>query len=617
MDISEELLSLLTEEGADALAAFVGENSSDNSLVYQSLFYVLSKGIEFVLPTLLSASFGDPTAFTLGLIRRDLSNIQKDLDYFREIPFHQIQYLIEEVEHDVEDVENHFDAYEKFKLIERKSIEAIFSSKNFKNKVKAAEICVLAKSYIKRFNQDTREFDQLHELDDSRKKSLASQMLKLLNEFVSMPEYLEAKEKAKEAWFRFEHTRRENHSIVDQVDDLKISIYVNSVLCLPTIQECRTYLLDDEPVLVKTWNLSTTWIPEGERQALETSLAREDVVGLFNVEDVEDIDEYGEWIINVSELQQNIEDDETDYDVSDHESDREQDEDDDVTCGQLPKYFIQVSSDEDLSENEDEVEEEEEEDDQSSRGRQVSIHDESTVQTLGSRRDLFRVYTDLDGVIFIKAGMKCKLFMNSQPVEESSVVKDAWRIDDPPEHMRLEFLIMKEDLKMTRTMSIRKLNLTEELGQELIGLLSGLSRLSNQRAAACLHNGTITKITWSVPYSEVVEALVSERDIQSPLFQPLPLDDSQPSFKLIVDGRCRKIGMKKYCWTKQEGTLVAGMVIWNNDSNTINAIGPLKTLSRTVKDLQIKCIDWDVDETEANYLKMDIFFFSLLTNELE
>jgi len=110
---------------------------------------------------------------------------------------------------------------------------------------------------------------------------------------------------------------------------------------------------------------------------------------------------------------------------------------------------------------------------------------------------------------------------------------------------------------------------------------------------------------------------MSERDIQSPLFQPLPLDDSQPSFKLIVDGRCRKIGMKKYCWTKQEGTLVAGMVVWNNDSDTINAIGPLKTLSRNVKDLQIKCIDWDVDETESNYLKMDIFFFSFLTNESE
>ena len=153
---------MLTEEGTDVLAAYVGENSLDNSLVYQSLFYVLSKGVEFVLPTLLSASFGDPTAFTLGLIRRDISRIQKDLDYFREIPFHQIKYLIEEVKEDCADEENHYDAYEKFKQIERKSIEAIFSSKKFEHKIKAAEISFLAKSYIKRFNHETRVFDELH-----------------------------------------------------------------------------------------------------------------------------------------------------------------------------------------------------------------------------------------------------------------------------------------------------------------------------------------------------------------------------------------------------------------------------------------------------------------------
>ena len=129
LELSEELIELLAEEGTDVLAAYIGENACDNSLVYQSLFYVLSKGIEFVLPTLLSASFGDPTAFTLGLIRRDINRIQKDLDYFREIPFHQIKYLIEEVQHDLDDEENHFDAYEKFRLIERKSIESIFSSK--------------------------------------------------------------------------------------------------------------------------------------------------------------------------------------------------------------------------------------------------------------------------------------------------------------------------------------------------------------------------------------------------------------------------------------------------------------------------------------------------------
>ena len=85
-----------------------------------------------MLPTILSASFGDPSAFALGLIRypagqklninlnnekiklstviklsvdtltvrsffrRDLGRIQKDLDAFREIPFQTIQFLVEE-----------------------------------------------------------------------------------------------------------------------------------------------------------------------------------------------------------------------------------------------------------------------------------------------------------------------------------------------------------------------------------------------------------------------------------------------------------------------------------------------------------------------------------------
>jgi len=606
--LSEELLSLLAEEGTDVLAAFVGENSSDNSLVYQSLFYVLSKGVEFVLPTLLSASFGDPTAFTLGLIRRDISNIQKDLDYFREIPFHQIQYLIDEVKHDCEDEENHFDAYEKFKHLERKSIEAVFSSKKFENKVKAAEICVLAKSYIKRFNQDSRTFDELHDLDDSRKKSLACQMLKLLNEFVAMPEYLDAKEKAKEAWYRLEHSRRENHSIVDQVDELKISIYTNSVLCLPSIQESRTYLLDEEPVLVKTWSLNLSWIPEGERHAIETSLARDDVVGLFNLDDVEDIDEFGEWVIDVNDLDPNDED-QDDYENVTSESSSDNDEDDENIL-QLPKYFMQKSSDENLSDNEDEIEDVDlltERTDE----RQISVHEENNVQSFGSRRDSFRIYTDLNGVVYIKAGLKCKLFLNNEPVEESCVVQSAWRIDEPPEHLRLEFLIMKEDLKLTRSMSVRKLNMTEDMGLELINLLTGPSESCKQRAEHCLHNGTITKLQWSVPYSQVVESLLSERDIQSPLFQPLPIDDDQPCFKVILDGRRRKIGIKKYYWTRHQSLLVAGMIVWNDDDiGTINAIAGLKTLSRNVKDLQLKSIDWDIDMTEAKYLKIDVFFFS-------
>ena len=76
----------------DYITGRVGEEAGDNSLLYQALHFLitkvalptlslltssktckaihfLSKGVDFVLPTILSASFGDPSAFTLGLIR--------------------------------------------------------------------------------------------------------------------------------------------------------------------------------------------------------------------------------------------------------------------------------------------------------------------------------------------------------------------------------------------------------------------------------------------------------------------------------------------------------------------------------------------------------------------
>ena len=620
LELSEELIELLAEEGTDVLAAYIGENACDNSLVYQSLFYVLSKGIEFVLPTLLSASFGDPTAFTLGLIRRDINRIQKDLDYFREIPFHQIKYLIEEVQHDLDDEENHFDAYEKFRLIERKSIESIFSSKKFEHKIKAAEISILAKSYIKRFNQDSRTFEELFELEEAKRKSLASQMMKLLTEFENMPEYIDAKESSKDAWYRLEHKRRENHSIVDQVDNLKISVYTNSVLCLPAIQESKVYLWDDNPVLVKSWKLFRSWIPEGERQALETSLTRDDLSLLFSAEDTDVMDEFGEfnWIFGTgSDDEESVE---QDQDEGSSNSDEEESSDEE-TFSKLPKYFIDKTDDENLSENEDEVNEEDLEEEASSRPASsmslmssVSIYEQNSVEVFGTRFDPFRIYTNLYGTVFIKSGLKCKLFLNGEVQEESDVVQNAWRIDEPSENLRLEFLIRRENLRSINNMSVRRLNLTEKVGMELIDLLSGNYHCSG-RARMCLHGGTISLVQWSVPYSEVHDALETERDIQSPLFQPLPLDGNQPYFKAIIDGRSRKAAIKKFGWTSDQNQLVAGIIVWNTESGAINTVGRLKTLSRKVKDLQMRDIDWDglsSCEAENKMIRMDIFFFSFI-----
>ena len=77
-EISTEILTLLLEEGTDVLASFMGEAVNENSLAYQSLHYVLTKGIEFILPTVLSASFGDPSGRSVRLQSRTTSLLMAD-----------------------------------------------------------------------------------------------------------------------------------------------------------------------------------------------------------------------------------------------------------------------------------------------------------------------------------------------------------------------------------------------------------------------------------------------------------------------------------------------------------------------------------------------------------
>ena len=605
------MLTLLLEEGTDVIATFMGETVNENSLAYQSLHYVLTKGIEFILPTVLSASFGDPSAFTLGLIRRDLSKIQKDLDYFREIPFHQIKYLIEEVEVDCEDEANHFDAYEKFKVIERKSIEAIFSSKKFENKIKAAQIAILAKSYIKRFDLDSGVFLDLSQIDKAKKKSLAIQMQRLLSEFVQMAEYRDALEKSKDAWYRLDSTRRENHAIVDQVDELKRSVFTNSVLCLDTVRPARTPLVHGVPVLVKTIILHKDWIPEGERHALELTLTEEDLALLFSVDDG-DIEEYEEFGENNGEG----EEDEEEHEEEEERTDGDDEDDADCSSGSEDGYDLKNlfmdSEDENLSEDEDEEStdfENETEVDDEIVCRKSSVFDKTSIETLGLRNDPIRIYTNLNGSVFIKAGLKCKLFVNRSVLEESEVVQNAWMIEEPPDRLKLEFLVHKERLISRRNIALKKLNLTEQMGLELIDILSGPNTASVSRARRSLFTGTISLVQWTLPWPEVEEALDTERDIQSPLFQPLPIDANQPYLKAIVDGRMKKIGIKKFGWTKTDNTLVAGMMVWDPDKDIVNQIGPLRTLQGNVKDLQMKNIVWE-DLQDCRNCRVDIFLFS-------
>lgn len=611
-EISTEMLTLLLEEGTDVIASFMGETVNENTLAYQSLHYVLTKGIEFILPTVLSASFGDPSAFTLGLIRRDLSKIQKDLDYFREIPFHQIRYLIEEVEVDCEDEANHFDAYEKFKVIERKSIEAIFSSKKFENKIKAAQIAILAKSYIKRFDLESGVFLDLNLIDKAKKKSLAIQMQRLLSEFVQMAEYQDALEKSKDAWYRLDSTRRENHAIVDQVDELKRSVFTNSVLCLDIIRPARTPLVHGVPVLVKTIILHRDWIPEGERHALELTLTEDDLALLFSVTD-DDIEEYEEFEDNSGEG----EEEEEEHEEEEERTDGDDEDDDDCSSGSEDGYDLKNlfmdSEDENLSEDEDEestdFENEAEVEDDEIVCRKSSVSESTSIETLGVRNDPIRIYTNLSGDVFIKAGLKCKLFVNRSVQEESEVVQNAWMLCEPPDRLKFEFLIQKEKLVSRRNIALKKLNLTEQMGLELIDVLSGPNTASVSRARRSLFTGTVSLVQWSIPWVEVEEALDTERDIQSPLFQPLPIDSNQPYLKAIVDGRMKKIGIKKFGWTKNDNTLVAGMIVWDPDKEIVNQIGALKTLQGNVKDIQLKNIDWEELEDCTN-CRVDIFLFS-------
>ena len=73
------------------------------------------------------------------------------------------------------------------------------------HKIEAAEIAILAKSYIKRFDSENGTFVELYQVplgswvrkitnniekvEGARKRSLASQMQRLLTQIVTLPEY--------------------------------------------------------------------------------------------------------------------------------------------------------------------------------------------------------------------------------------------------------------------------------------------------------------------------------------------------------------------------------------------------------------------------------------------
>jgi len=608
-DIPEELINLLVEEGVDYIAGRIGETALDNSVLYQAFHFLITKGVEFVLPTVLSASFGDPSAFALGLIKRDISKIQKDLDQFREIPFYTIKHLVEEAKDDIEDEVNHCDAYEKFKAIERKALKAIFSSKIFEHKIQAAEIAVLAKSYLKRYDMDSSTFLELHAVDEAKKRSLARQIQRLLNQFVSMPEYIDAVEKAKGAWYRTEKAAKESHRFVDRVDALKVTVYANSVLCLNTIAPAKLHQEEEDPFLSKSWNLKRNWIPEGERFALEISLSEQEI---------------SEILTESEEVTEEIEDDIDDgYTTTEEEEEDGEDDTDDENHSENDNdnwdMFSEGSEDEQLSDDEDVNDEGDETDFEGDDEEDVECHiDSCSIEQLGTSVSPFRVYTDLFGTVFIKTGMKCRLHINGEDQEtnESEKVQNCWRIENPDDHLKMEFFVTKEEIESRSILTCKKLNLTEEAGNSLRDLLSGSDTKSLERAESFLKTGTVTNISWRIHWSEILRSLDTGKDLQSPLFTPLPVDDTQPHMRAIIDGGKNKIGVKKVSWRGKQTSLVAGMMMWIEENPEVNVVGYLKTIKKKVKDLQVKNVNWE-DFGDAEFIRVEIFLFSSLSCEVE
>ena len=115
------------------------------------------------------------------------------------------------------------------------------------------------------------------------------------------------------------------------------------------------------------------------------------------------------------------------------------------------------------------------------------------------------------------------------------MVQNAWKVEEPEERLKLEFLIHKESLLSRRKISIKRLNLTEELGEKLIDTLSGDHGGGVARARNSLLYGTVSLVQWTVPWHEVEEGLDTERHSESSL--------STSSLRVkpaLPEGHCRR-----------------------------------------------------------------------------
>ena len=87
-------------------------------------------------------------------------------------------------------------------------------------------------------------------------------------------------------------------------------------------------------------------------------------------------------------------------------------------------------------------------------------------------------------------------------------------------------------------------------------------------------------------WPEFGRALAAGKDLHSPLFSPLPVDDSQPQLRAIIATGKDKIGVKKVSWKSSKGNeaLMAGMFVWREDGSGAGQVAPLRRLAGQVKE---------------------------------
>ena len=306
---------------------------------------------------------------------------------------------------------------------------------------------------------------------------------------------------------------------------------------------------------------------------------------------IEDDDEEEEQEEEESEEADN-EDEDGDNEEEEVEEEEEEEEDDDGGC----RIGRQESEDEVLSESEDSSEETTEEDDpEVELDRLESVHEENSAEVLGRSNAPFLVYTDLAGTVFIKANMNCSVSVNGELLEEEECnqIQNCWKVHQPPESLTIKFSANQSSIEGQSKLCVKKLNLTETTGMELLSLLQPSSRKMREVAERLSSCGTLTQVSWQVSWFEIGRALATGKDLHSPLFSPLPVDGSQPQLRAIIATSKDKIGVKKVAWENRgNDSLMAGMFVWREGSPDAGLVAPLRRLHGQVKDVQMREVAW-------------------------